>query len=97
LSQPEGAPGPGRGDSGQPFGKDAARAVAIAAELLAHAELQTYTIMRPGQVGEGTSVVTMDAPRWRGTERTRCRGLERAHGEGELGGGLIDTPGVEVQ
>lgn len=39
VRQPEGAPGPGRSDRGQPFREDAAPAVAIVAEPLAHAEL----------------------------------------------------------
>ena len=36
LGQPQRAPGPGGGDRGQPFGEDAASAVAIAAKPLAH-------------------------------------------------------------
>jgi hypothetical protein len=39
LHEPQRAPSPGRRDRGQPFGEDATRAVAIAAEPLAHAKL----------------------------------------------------------
>ena len=39
LGQPQGAPGPGGGHGGQPFGEDAATTVTIAAEPLADAQL----------------------------------------------------------
>ena len=84
LGQPQGAPSPGSGHRGQAFGEDTATAGAIAAKPLADAELEAHAIMRPGQVGQGALIVTVDAPRWGGAQRTGRRGLRRAHAQGDL-------------
>src|SRR5437588_10335183 len=60
-------------------------------------QLQPHTVLRPGQVGEGACVVTMDAPRWRGAERTGRADLGRLHGEGDLRRGVVDLAGFEMQ
>jgi hypothetical protein len=85
-----GAPGPGRSDRGQPFGEDAAYAVAIVAEPLAHAERSPHAIVRPGQISKSALVVAMDARCRGGAHRTMCPGLGRAHGEGDLAQGVIE-------
>ena len=97
LDEPQGTPGPGRSHGGQPFGTDAARAVAIAAEPLVHAELHTYLIVRPGQVGEGALIMTVDTPRWCGAEWTWHTGLRRGHEQGDLRRSGIDVTRVDVQ
>jgi len=79
----------------QAFGADAA--AAIAAKPFAHVELEAHPILGPGQIGEGALIVTMDAPRWRGAERTGRAGLGRLHGEGDLCRGVIDMPRLEAQ
>ena len=71
--------------------------MAIGAKPLADAQLQPHTVLRPGQVGEGACVVTMDAPRWSGAERTGCAGLDRLHAQGDLRRGVIDLTRLEAQ
>ena len=61
---------PGDGHGGQPFGEDTTRTGAIAAKPLAHAQLEAHPILCPGQVRQGAPIVTMDAPRGGGTQRT---------------------------
>ena len=97
LGEPQRAPGPGGGHGGQPFGEDAASAVAIAAKPLADAQLEAHAIRRPGQVGQGALVVTVDAPRWGGAQRTGRGGLRRAHAQGDLRRGVIDLTRLEAQ
>ena len=97
LSQPEGAPGPGRSDSGQPFGEDAAWAVAIAAEPFAYAELQAHMILRPGQISQGAFVPAVDMLGRRIAQRTGDGGLRRAHPQGDLRRGVIDMTRLEAQ
>jgi hypothetical protein len=97
LSQPEGAPGPGRSDSGQPFGEDAAVTGAIAAKPLADTELEAHPILRPGQVRQGARVITMDAPCWGGAQRTGRAGLRRLHAQGDLRRGVVHLAGLEAQ
>ena len=75
LGEPQRAPCPGGSDGGQPFGEDAAATVAITAKPLADAQLEMHAIRRPGQIREGACVVTMDATRWCGAERTGHAGL----------------------
>ena len=72
-------------------------AVAVAAKPLADAELQAHTVVRPGQIGQGAFVVAVDTARRCGAERTRRGGLRRAHGEGDLGRGVIDRTRLKVQ
>jgi len=91
-----GPPGPGRRHGGQPFGTEAARAVAIAAAPLVHAELQTHLIGRPGQVGAGAFVRTGEPPRRGGTQRTRGQRRHRAHAPGERCGGGVDMTRVKA-
>ena len=62
-------------DGGQAFGKDAATAGAITAKPFAHPQLERHAIRCPGQIREGAFVVTMDATRWCGAERTGHAGL----------------------
>ena len=97
LGQPQRAARPGGGDGRQTFREDAAAAAAIGAKPLADAQLQPHTVLRPGQVGEGACVVTMDAPRWSGAERTGRADLGRLHAQGDLCGSLIDLAGLKVQ
>src|SRR5205807_7726459 len=97
LGQSQGAARPGGHHRGQTLGEDAAAAAAIGAKPLADAQLQPHTVLRPGQVGEGACVVTMDAPRWRGAERTGRADLGRLHGEGDLRRGVVDLAGFEMQ
>jgi hypothetical protein len=75
LCEPQRAPRPGGGHGGQAFGEDAARTGAIAAKPLADAQLQGHLILRPGQVRQGAPIITMDASRWRGAQRTGGPGL----------------------
>ena len=97
LGEPQGAPGPGGRDGGQPFGEDAAVTGAIAAKPLADTELEAHTILRPGQVRQGAPIVTMDASGWGGAQRTGGVGLRRLHAQGNLRGRLIDLTRLEAQ
>jgi hypothetical protein len=97
LGQPQRAPRPRGGHRGQAFGKDTARAVAIAAKPLAHPQLEAHTVLRPGQIREGAFVVTMDTLRRERTERTGHAGLPRADAQGDLCRGVIDGTRREAQ
>src|SRR5215831_20070415 len=97
LGEPEGAPRPGGRHGGQPFSEDAAVTRAIAAKPFADAELEVHPILRPGQVCQGAPIVTMDAPRWGGAQRTGRAGLGRAHAQNDLCRGVIDGTGLEAQ
>jgi hypothetical protein len=79
LGQPQGAARPRGRHSGEAFGEDATAPSAIAAKPLADAQLEVHPILRPGQVRQGAPIVTMDAPRWRGAQRTGRAGLRRLH------------------
>jgi hypothetical protein len=80
----------GRRHRGPAFGDDTAWARAIAAALLAPPELEPHAIVRPGQGGQRPLSVTVDATRRGRAEGTRHPGLDRAHRQGEPGGGRID-------
>ena len=97
LGQPQRAPRPGGGDGRQAFREDAAAAATIAAKPFADAQLETHPILRPGQVREGAPIVTMDAPRRGGAQRTGGAGLRRLHAQGDLGRGIIDLARLEAQ
>ena len=97
LGEPQGAPGPGSRDGGQPFGEDTAVTGAVAAKPLADAELEAHPILRPGQIREGAPIVTMDAARWRGAQRTGRAGLGRAHAQGNLRRGVVDVTRLKAQ
>jgi hypothetical protein len=97
LGEPQGAPGPGGDHRGQPFGEDAAVTDAIAAKLLADAPWAAYAIRRPRQISQGTLIVTVDALRRGGAQRTGHAGLRRAHAQGDLCRGVIDLTRLEVQ
>ena len=97
LGEPQRAPGPGSGHRRESFGEDAATTVAIAAKPLAHAELEAHAILRPGQVGEGALIMTVDTPRWCGAEWTWHTGLRRGHEQGDLRRSGIDVTRVDVQ
>jgi len=97
LGEPQRAARPGGGHGGQAFGEDAARTGAIAAKPLAHTQLEAHAIRRPGQIGEGALVVTMDAPGRGGAQRTGHAGLHRAHTQGDLGRAVIDLARLEAQ
>ena len=97
LGEPQGTPGPRGGDRGEPFGKDAAVTVAIAAKPLADAQLQPHTVLRPGQVRQGAPVVTMDASGWGGAQRTGGVGLRRLHAQGDLRRGVVDVTRLKAQ
>jgi len=71
--------------------------VAMAAKPLAHAELEAHPILRPGQVGEGALIMTVDTPRWCGAEWTGHTGLRRVHEQGALRRSGSDVTRVEVQ
>ena len=97
LSEPQRAARPGGCHGGQAFGEDAAAAAAIAAKPFADAQLETHPILRPGQVRQGAPIVTMDAPRRGGAQRTGGAGLRRAHAQRDLRRGVIDLVGLEAQ
>ena len=97
LSEPQGAPGPGGRDGGQPFGEDTTRTGAVTAKPFADTQLEAHTILRPGQVRQGAPIVTMDAPGWGGAQRTGCAGLRRLHAQGDLRRGVIDLARLEAQ
>ena len=97
LGEPAGASSPGGRPRGQAFGTDAATAGAIAAQPLAHAEREAHAILRPGQVGEGALIRTVDTPRWCGAEWTGHTGLRRGHAQRALRRSGIDVTRVEVQ
>jgi hypothetical protein len=97
LGQPQGTARPGGRHRGQALGEDAARPGTIAAKPFADAYLEAHAILCPGQVGQGAPVVTMDAPRWRGAQRTGRADLGRLHAQGDLHGSLIDLTGLNVQ
>jgi len=63
LGQPQGAARPGGRHRRQALGEDAARTGAMAAKPCADPQLEGHAILRPGQVGQGAPVVTMDVPR----------------------------------
>jgi hypothetical protein len=67
------------------------------AQPFADAYLEVHPRLRPGQVGQGAPIVTMDAPRWSGAERTGRADLGRLHAQGDLRGSLIDLEGLNVQ
>jgi hypothetical protein len=97
LGQPQGAPGPGSRHRGQAFGEDTATAGTIAAKPLADAQLQGHAILCPGQVRQGAPIITMDASRWRGAQRTGGAGLRRLHAQGDLGRGGVDVTRLKAQ
>ena len=49
LGEPQGAPRPGSGHGGQPFGEDAATTGAIAAKPLADAQLEAHAVVAHGR------------------------------------------------
>jgi hypothetical protein len=79
LGEPQRAPRPRGNHWGEAFGEDAATAGTITAKPLADAQLETHRVLRPGQGGQGTFIMAVDAMRRGGTERTRARGLGRAY------------------
>jgi len=97
LSEPQRASRPGGGHGGEPFGKDAAAAGAIAAKPLADPQLKAHPILGPGQIGEGALVVTVDPPRRGSAQRTGRVGLGRAHAQSDLCRGVIDGTRREAQ
>src|SRR6266851_8758869 len=97
LGQPQGAARPGGRHRGQTLGEDAARTGTFVAKPFADPQLEGNPILRPGQVCQGAPVVTMDTPRWSGTERTGRTDLGRLHAQGDLRGSIIDLAGLEAQ
>ncbi len=97
LGQPPGAARPGGRHCGQALGEDAARTGTIAAKPFADLQLEVDPILRPGQVGQGAPIVTMDAPRWSGAERTGRAALGRLHAQDDLRGRIIDLADLKVQ
>ena len=97
LGEPQRAPRPGGGHGGDPFGKDAATAGAIAAKPFAHPQLEAHAILRPGQIRQGAPIVTMDAPRRGGAQRTGGAGLRRLHAQGHLRRGVVDVTRLKAQ
>ena len=69
----------------------------LPAKPLADAQLEAHPILRPGQVRQGAPIVTMDAPRWGGAQRTGGAGLRRLHAQGDLRRGVIDLTRLEAQ
>ena len=97
LSEPQRAPSPGSRHGGEAFGEDTTRTGAIAAKPLADAQLEAYPILRPGQVGQGAPIVTMDASRWRGAQRTGGAGRRRLHTQGDLRRSVVDVTRLKAQ
>src|SRR4030095_1195367 len=90
LREPQRAPRPGGRDGGQPFGEDTAAAGAITTNRFADPQLEAHPILRPGQVRQGTPIITMDAPCWGGAQWTGGAGLRRLHARGDLRRGFIN-------
>jgi hypothetical protein len=72
-------------------------ASAIAAKPFAHPQLEAHPILRPGQVRQGAPIVTMDAPRWGGAQRTGGAGLRRLYAQGDLRRGVVDVTRLKAQ
>ena len=68
----------------------------MAAQPLTDAQLEAHVVRRPGQIGAGPFLVTVDALRWGGAQRTQRHGLGRSHREGDLRRGVVDVTCVEV-
>ena len=96
LGEPQRAPRPRGADRRQPFGKEAAAAVAIAAKPLADAQLEAHAVLRPGQISQRTLIGTVDTLRWHGAQRTGYRGLGRVDPQGDLCRGVIDLTCLEA-
>jgi hypothetical protein len=97
LGQPQGSARPRGRHGGEAFGEEATAARAMAAKPLADAPLETHTRLRPGQVCQGAPIVTMDAPRWSGAQRTGRAGLRRLHAQGDWRRGVINLAGLQAQ
>jgi len=97
LGQPQGAACPGGGHRRQAFSEDAAGAVAIATKPLAHAQLEAYAIVRPGQIGHRAVVAAVETSSWGRAERTGHAGVRRPHPQSDLCRGSIDIPRVQGQ
>jgi hypothetical protein len=69
----------------------------MAAKLLADAQPQAHAVLCPGQISQGAFVMAMDTTRLGSAERTRRRGLRRAHRERDLRRGGVDVTHGEVQ
>ncbi len=97
LGEPQRAPGPGGCHRGQPFSKDAATALTVAAKPRADVQLETHVVRRPGEIGQRPFRGTVDAMRRCRTERTWCGGRCRAHRDDDLRRGVVDVTGGEAQ
>ena len=97
LSQPQGAPGPGGGHGGQACGADAAQAAAMRAEKLPHAERSYHADVGPRKISTGAPVVTVEAPGGKPADGTVPQELGRGDTHRQLGGGLVQRPGLQGQ
>jgi hypothetical protein len=97
LGQPQGAARPGGRHRGQALGEDTAAASTIAAKPLADPQLEGHAILRPGQVRQGAPIITMDASRWGGAQRTGGAGLRRVQAQGDLRRGVVDVTHLKAQ
>ena len=71
--------------------------MAITTKPLAGTELEAHPILRPGQVRQGAPIITMEAPRWCGAQRTGRVGLRRLHAQGDLRRGVVDVTRLKAQ
>ena len=97
LGEPQRAPSPGSRHGGEAFSEDTTRTGAIAAKPLADAQLEAYPILGPGQVRQGAPIVTMDASRWGGAQRTGGAGRRRLHAQGDLRRSVVDVTRLKAQ
>ena len=96
LGEPQRPSCPRSGDGRQPLRKDTTATSAIAAKPLADTKLEPHAIRGPRQIGEGTEILAVDTPSWRGTQRAGNTGLRRAYLEGDLRRGGVNVARVEA-
>ena len=82
---------------GQAFGKDAVTAVWSAAKPLAYAQLPAYAVRYPRHISQGPFIVTVDAMRRCGAQRTTRDGLGGSHAYRDLHRGVIDLTRLKAQ
>jgi hypothetical protein len=89
-------PSPRRRHPREPFRKDTAGALWIAAEELADAELPSDAGGTPGEIGQHALVGTVKPMGPHGADWTGHVTLRRGHVQRDQGRGAVNLPGVEV-
>jgi len=54
-------------------------------------------VLGPREIGQGAFIVTVEAMRWGGAQRTRGAGLGRVHPEGDLRRRMVDLTRDQAQ